>query len=251
MATKRQSRDLLPILFGVTVAVFAVFAIFVLVRSAVAGSGIGDAQRAEDCESDYQYLLQIESFGHSAYNSHLWDDFQVECNDQAEAVGAYVEARAAARAAANDCAQIKDSVEPGLVALLESYGECDGVPLADGYEATDPLAAEPQPDAPAPAVDPEWPGSQAIGWDLAARYVGTTQRVCGPLTSVRATEDGTFVNIGTDYPSTERFTFVFWDMYLSPIEAGVIVCGQGEIYLYEGVVAQAELWDPGALEIWR
>lgn len=36
---------------------------------------------------------------------------------------------------------------------------------------------------------------------------------------------------------------------LQPITADATICGSGEIYLYEGVVAQMEMWDPGVLEI--
>ncbi|MGA1827541.1 hypothetical protein [Microbacterium sp.] len=68
--------------------------------------------------------------------------------------------------------------------------------------------------------------------------------------SARQTDDGTFVNVGQDYPSADRFTFIFWDLSLDPIDAGATLCGSGEIYLYDGV-AQMEMGDPGALEIWR
>ena len=64
------------------------------------------------------------------------------------------------------------------------------------------------------------------------------------------TDDGTFVNVGQDYPSASRFTFIFWDTYLEPIDPGATICGSGGIYLYEGV-AQIEMWDTAALEIWR
>ncbi|WP_265160501.1 hypothetical protein [Homoserinimonas sedimenticola] len=99
------------------------------------------------------------------------------------------------------------------------------------------------------AVGPEWPDG-GLGWNSAREHSGTVQRVCGPLMSARETGDGTFLNIGQDYPSAGRFTIIFWDIYLQPIEHGVTLCGTGEIYLYEGV-AQMEMWDPAALEIWQ
>lgn len=102
---------------------------------------------------------------------------------------------------------------------------------------------------PPAAAAPTWPDG-GLGWDEAGAYAGTVQRVCGPLMSIRGTDDGTFVNVGRDYPSADRFTFVFWDIYLDPVEAGATVCGSGEIYLYDGVT-QMEMWDPSALEIWR
>lgn len=113
------------------------------------------------------------------------------------------------------------------------------------------LASDPAPAAPAapPAPDPYPEGG--MGWDVARQYAGTVQRVCGPLMSIRETGDGTFVNVGRDYPSADRFTFIFWDIYLEPIPPDAMICGTGEIYLYEGIVAQMEMWDPTELEIWR
>ena len=66
------------------------------------------------------------------------------------------------------------------------------------------------------AVGSEWPDG-GLGWDRAREHAGTVQRVCGPLMSVRDTDDGTFVNVGRDYPAADRFTFIFWDIYLEPI----------------------------------
>lgn len=96
---------------------------------------------------------------------------------------------------------------------------------------------------------PVWPEG-GLGWNEARGHAGTVQRVCGPLMSARDTADGTFVNVGQDYPSADRFTFIFWNVSLEPIEPGVTVCGSGEIYLYEGVTQMA-MSDPAALEIWR
>jgi hypothetical protein len=98
------------------------------------------------------------------------------------------------------------------------------------------------------AAAPEWPDG-GLGWDQTHDYVGTVQRVCGPLMSARETEDGTFLNVGSDYPSADRFTIIFWDIYLEPVASGTTVCGSGEIFLYNGVT-QIEMWDPAALEIW-
>ena len=90
----------------------------------------------------------------------------------------------------------------------------------------------------------------SIEWSEAINYAGTTQQVCGPLISARETGDGTFLNIGRDYPSAERFTFIFWGIYLEPIATEATLCGAGEIYLYNGI-PQMEMFDPSALEIWE
>ena len=97
--------------------------------------------------------------------------------------------------------------------------------------------------------EPSWPKG-GLGWNEAEAHTGSYQRVCGPLTSVRETYDGVFINIGTDYPSPDRFTFIIWgDWHLDPI-ADAVICAAGNIYLYEGV-AQIELEEPSELEIWR
>lgn len=104
--------------------------------------------------------------------------------------------------------------------------------------------------APAPApVERAWPEG-GIGWDAAHDYIGTTQRVCGPLASVRGTYDGVFINIGEDYPSSARFTFVLWgDWWLDPIPGAATVCSVGYIYSYDGVT-QMEIGAPQDLQIW-
>ncbi len=94
----------------------------------------------------------------------------------------------------------------------------------------------------------QWPEG-GLGWYDARAHVGAVQRVCGPLMSGRETADGTFLNVGRDYPSPDRFTFIFWDVYMEPIPPGTTVCGRGEIFLYEGVT-QMEMEDLGALELW-
>lgn len=98
---------------------------------------------------------------------------------------------------------------------------------------------------------PTWPDG-GLGWDEARSHAGSWQRVCGPLKSVRVLDYGVFVNIGLDYPSADRFTFVIWgDWWLEPIPVSSTICASGNIYLYEGVVTQIELGHPNELEIWN
>ncbi len=98
---------------------------------------------------------------------------------------------------------------------------------------------------------PTWPDG-GLGWDEARAYESSWQRVCGPVKSVRGTDYGVFVNIGVDYPSKDRFTFIIWgDWWLDPIPADSIICASGNISLYEGTVAQIELGHPSELEIWE
>lgn len=104
---------------------------------------------------------------------------------------------------------------------------------------------------PAAPSKPTWPDG-GLGWDETRSYAGSWQRVCGPLKSIRTLDYGLFVNIGQDHPSNDRFTFVIWgDWWLDPIPASSIICASGNIYVYEGIVAQIELDHPNELEIWN
>lgn len=252
MPEARERRDRGAILILSVAGLIALMVVVFLIRG-LASQGEYESERAEGCESDYGYFLQNESYDHSAQNSHLWSDFNTDCAEQVAALATYIDARTTVRASGNDCIGLGKYIDAELMNMLESYGECDGAPLADRYEASIPPIAEVTSAAPETADDRQsvWPGGDAVGWNEAAAHVGTTQRVCGPLTSIRATGDGTFVNIGKDYPSADRFTFIFWNIVLDPIDSDSVVCGLGEIYLYDGALAQMEMWDPAALEIWR
>ncbi len=128
----------------------------------------------------------------------------------------------------------------------ESWREYDIRPEAIELLREDGLCTD---GAGAPA-ESSWPEG-GLGWNEARDLAGTSQRVCGPLASVRGTDDGVFVNIGRDYPSPDRFTFVIWgDWWLDPLPSDAVICAVGEIYLYGGV-AQVELGSPGELEIWQ
>ena len=88
-------------------------------------------------------------------------------------------------------------------------------------------------------------------WNQAAENAGTTQRVCGPLAGGGNSEDDVFLNLGRDYPDSDRFQIVIWDVGgLEPIDGGVTLCTTGEITLYEGV-AQIELTDPSLIDIYN
>lgn len=159
------------------------------------------------------------------------------CSDEYEIAVDYLAHARPSKFRDGSCEELIDfGMREEAVALLSRDGHCSYGSTGDG-EAV-------------PAAADQWPEG-GLGWDLSRDQAGTVQRVCGPLMSTRETNDGTFVNVGRDYPSADRFTFIFWDVYLDPIEAGATICGTGEIYLYDGVVAQMEMWDPGALEIWR
>lgn len=95
-----------------------------------------------------------------------------------------------------------------------------------------------------------WPEG-GLGWNEAPAYAGTYQRVCGPLAGMRNTADGTFVNVGLDYPDPGRFTFIFWGYQGQSLPATAVLCASGTIYMYEGTTAQMEVGSPDQLEIWN
>jgi hypothetical protein len=88
-----------------------------------------------------------------------------------------------------------------------------------------------------------------IAWSEAANHVGTSQRVCGPLSGIGSSEDDVFLNLGRDYPDPARFTIVLWDVGgVQAPQSGATLCASGVISKYEGV-AQMELRSAGAIEI--
>ncbi|WP_403025572.1 hypothetical protein [Salinibacterium sp. GXW1014] len=100
---------------------------------------------------------------------------------------------------------------------------------------------------PPPAT--QQPGG-GIAWNQAIGYAGTIQRVCGPLAGGGNDYDDVFLNLGRDYPDPARFQIVVWDVgSLEPIDGGRTLCTSGVITLHEGV-AQIELYDPSATEIY-
>ena len=254
MVQSQAKRDVMPTLVVILFAIFGIAMVFGVVRGVFVDQERDEQERAEACEDDYGYLLQIESYGHAAVDSHLWGDFR-DC-EQLDGLNAYLDARIVARQASNDCTGLDLQVGAELARMLDLYGECDGVPLIDDYEATaEPVAAPvaepaPPPAPPVPAASaPLWPGGAAVPWNDAITLAGTAQRVCGPLASIRGDDSGVYLNIGRDYPDAARFTIVFWDVaWVDPIARGTVVCASGTIVSYGGV-AQIHTY-PENVEIW-
>lgn len=96
----------------------------------------------------------------------------------------------------------------------------------------------------------QWP-NDGLPWNQAVNYVGTTQRICGPLVSMRTSTDDVFLNIGRDYPDPERFTVVVWDIGGVEQESpGVTICVSGPVTSYNGV-PQVELQTLDPIEVWN
>lgn len=200
------------------------------VTACTSGSGDSSSASAPSCSELLSAAIQYERSGLGNIDS-VMQTLTTSCSDEYEIAVDYLANSTDSEFSIESCDELVDyGTRSEAVELLAQDGKCSF------SESAVPAA-------------PTWPDG-GLGWDEAGAYAGTVQRVCGPLMSIRGTDDGTFVNVGQDYPSADRFTFIFWDMYLDPIEPGATLCGNGEIYLYEGV-AQMEMWDPSALEIWQ
>jgi len=124
------------------------------------------------------------------------------------------------------------NIEPDAIQLLREDGFCTGRSRSPLLSSTRPLP------------------SGGIAWRDAAHKVGTNQRICGPLVSIRNSNDDVFLNLGYDYPDPGRFTIVIWDIgALEPIPSGTTVCTTGVISLFDGVL-QIELRSASDVELY-
>jgi hypothetical protein len=98
-----------------------------------------------------------------------------------------------------------------------------------------------------------------VEWSEAGRYAGEERLVCGPVAGTHFAEDSrgqpTFLNVGEDYPSPERFVVLIWgeDRHNFPSAPedyyeGKTICASGEIQEYEGVF-EIEISSPDQIEI--
>jgi len=184
---------------------------------------------APTCSELLAAAVQYERSSTGDINA-IMDALSDGCSDSYEIATDYLMHSTDSEFRVDSCDELAEyRVREEAIALLAQDGKCSFAPSR-------------------PAAD-AWPNG-GLGWDDARDHVGTVQRVCGPLISARETDDGTFLNLGRDYPSSARFTIIFWDTYLEPITTSATLCGTGEIYLYEGVT-QMEMTNPRDLEIWQ
>ena len=98
----------------------------------------------------------------------------------------------------------------------------------------------------------------AISWDTAKDHIGDRATVCGPVAGTKygATSRGkpTWLNIGKDYPSSERFVVIIWGEnrgnFPQPPESyylGKTICVTGLIQPYEGI-PQIEVTTPDQIQ---
>lgn len=155
------------------------------------------------------------------------------CDHQYDIIVDYISARSTSKnLGLQRCSELAKNIAPAAIKLLRQDRVCMGNPRRSVRET---------------AADRN-PGG-GIAWNEAANHVGTSQRVCGPLSGIGSSEDDVFLNLGRDYPDPARFTIVLWDVgSVQAPPSGAMLCASGVISTYEGV-AQMELRSVGAVEI--
>ena len=151
----------------------------------------------------------------------------------------------------------------------EAYQEGYKAGFTDGYKAgvaqlgtetvTPPSTApETSPKTETPTTPEAGLPAGAISWDKAKDHIGDRTTVCGPVagTFYGSSVNGrpTFLNIGADYPSSQRFTVVIWGQNRSNFPQapesyykGKTICVSGLIQEYEGI-AQIEVTTPDQIQ---
>jgi len=107
----------------------------------------------------------------------------------------------------------------------EAYQEGYKAGFTDGYEAglaqsgggivpPPSIAPEPSPKTETPTTPEAGLPAGAISWDKAKDHIGDRATVYGPVAGTKygVTSSGkpTWLNIGKDHPSTERFVVIIW-----------------------------------------
>ncbi|MFC2122095.1 hypothetical protein ACFLRP_00210 [Bacteroidota bacterium] len=135
-------------------------------------------------------------------------------------------------------------------------GYLDGIKAGTG-EAAIPPSLKPSTPQSTPKQIPTPSGS--ISWSEAKAHIGERATVCGPVAGAFYSSGSkgtpTFLNIGKDHPSSERFTVVIWGSkrgnFPSPPDSyyrGKNICVTGLITEYQGI-AQIEAKDPSQIQV--
>lgn len=146
----------------------------------------------------------------------------------------------------------------GFTAGLASTSQDVNAAYRDGYNTglADGLAQRKSVDEEDQKQD--HPPTGAISWYEAKDHIGDRATVCGPVAGTKygATSRGkpTWLNIGKDYPSSERFVVIIWGEnrgnFPQPPESyylGKTICVTGLIQEYSGI-AQIEVTTPDQIQ---
>lgn len=190
-----------------------------------------------DCDDVLATVVHRVQTGDTAgaINSEL-DWLTRNCSAEYEVFADYASARGMAEQFGPDsCDSLTQHISREAISLLSREGLCSG---GESGSAAD-----------SPPVDSQ-PGG-GIPWNEAVNYVGTFQHVCGPFAGMGNSGDDVFLNLGRDYPDTQRFQIVLWDVgAVESLPTGTTLCTSGVITLYEGV-AQIELRSASLVEVYE
>ena len=143
--------------------------------------------------------------------------------------------------------EITEAYQTGYNAgFTEGYNAC----LAQSEAASESSSKTETPQADLPAG--------TISWDTAKDHIGDRATVRGPVVGAKygVTSNGqpTWLNIGKDYPSSERFVVIIWGEnrgnFPQPSESyylGKTICVTGLIQEYEGI-PQIEVTTPDQIQ---
>jgi hypothetical protein len=152
----------------------------------------------------------------------------------------------------------------------EAYQEGYKAGFTDGYQAgvsqsgtktvppTSTVVPETGPKTETPTTPEAVLPAGAISWDKAKDNIGDRTKVCGPVAGTKygSTSSGkpTWLNMGKDYPSSERFVVIIWGEnrgnFPQPPESyyyGKTICVSGLIQEYEGI-PQIEVTTPDQIQ---
>ena len=155
------------------------------------------------------------------------------------------------------CGQSQSAYQEGYKAGFAD-GYKAGLPQP-GAETVIPPSTIPESSAkiePSTAPKADLPAG-AISWDKAKDHIGDRTTVYGPVagTNYGATSNGrpTWINIGKDYPSSERFVVIIWGENRGNFPQapevyylGKTICVTGLIQEYNGV-PQIEVTEPSQI----
>ena len=203
------------------------------------GNAAGDAYRCRDLLDATIRLVRAgkEGNGYDPLSNSLESMRRDGCSRQIDIITDYLSVQSVTKQLGVDsCSELAEyGIHAAALKLLRQDGLCAGRARTS---STEKVTGRVQPGG-------------GIPWNEARQHVGTSQRVCGPLSGIGSSDDDVFLNIGRDYPDPMRFTFVLWDVGgVEPKPTGTMLCASGQITSYEGA-AQIELRSISAVQVYN
>ena len=141
----------------------------------------------------------------------------------------------------------EENIQVAMTYVAETQAVQSPTPAPTQTSQPQPTATLGPTSSPSPEPAPDTASSDPeINWSEAHFYYGEFVTVCGPVVGTYYASDSngkpTFLNVGEDYPSQDRFVVVIWgdnrDEFPDVPENyyyGKMICVTGEVEEYEGV----------------